>query len=370
MWRKMSVLFRDHTLGQIRNAFAYACQAWRRFPSARAPYSPVWLDLLITARCNLRCLHCSFRGAQPPSFRDMSMDAYVQILDRFPSALAIVLAGGEPLLHPAVFEMVQVAHARRLKVHIPTNGTLLPRSLDALLDAPVEMLNVSLYGVDRNDFAALTGGQAALFDDAVRAMREIVARRRPGGYPRVLRASFICTKANLSRVADFIRLCEGVGVDQVKLKNLYPVGTQGYGETMCLREDDPDVQRFLGELEALRFSIPVFPPRLYRRQYRRPGCTMPFRFLTIDGDGFIGPCCVESTDPRFGNCFAEADIWNGPTMTAARRNLADSSLPLPPACLHCEEMIPHHRRIGGKRPWPGLRPARNGMTSGGGRCRG
>lgn len=354
MWRKAAILFRDHTVGQIRNAFAYTRHAWRRFPSARVPYSPVWLDLLITARCNLRCLHCSVRVVQPPrrpqSFRDMSMDAYVQILDRFPSAAAIVLAGGEPLLHPAVFEMIQLAHARRLKVHIPTNGTLLPRSLDSLLDAPVELLNVSLYGADRDYFAALTGGQASLFDDAVRAMREIVARRRRGGYPRILRASFLCTKANLSRVGDFVRLCERIGVDQVKLKNLNPLGIQGYDESMCLREDDPDVQRFLEDLEALRSGIPVFPPRLYRRQYRRPGCTMPFRLLTIDGDGFIGPCCVGGTDPRFGNFFTEAGIWNGPAMTTARRNLADSSLPLPPACLHCEEMILDRRRIGGKRP--------------------
>jgi hypothetical protein len=114
---------------------------------------------------------------------------------------------------------------------------------------------------------------------------------------------------------------------------------------MGLHEGDADVERFLATIRGHRFGIPVFPPRLYRRDYHRPGCTMPFRFLTVDGDGFIGPCCVGGTDPQFGNLLDTPDIWNGPTMIAARRALLDVSVPLPPACLNCEEMIPEHRSL-------------------------
>jgi len=355
MWhlgRKVVRVLGNHSLAQIRNAASYSWHAWRRFPSARVPYSPLWLDLLITARCNLNCSHCSFRITRSRraarGFPDMDMDTFVRILDRFPSAMSIVLAGGEPLLHPAVFEMIDRAHARRLKVHIPTNGTLLPRHLASLLEAPVEMLNVSLYGADREEFAGLTGGRGTLFDETVEAMREI-ARRRPGRYPRILRASYICTKANLSRVAGFIRLCEQIGVDQVKLKNLNPTWASGCEESLSLREDDPDVQRFMEDLRLLPCRIPVFPPRLYRPEYKPRGCRMPFRLLTIDGDGSIGRCCVEGTDPSFGNCFTDADVWNGPVLTAARRDLSDHAAPLPPLCLHCEEMIHDYRSIGGRR---------------------
>jgi len=150
--KKAASAVRDRTLAQIRNAVSYSWHAWRQFPSATVPYSPLWLDLLVTARCNLRRAHCSFRIARslrpPRGSRDMEIGTFVRILDRFPSVMSIVLAGGEPLLHPALIEMIHAAHARRLKVHIPTNGTLLPRYVDSLLDAPVEMLNVSLYGTD------------------------------------------------------------------------------------------------------------------------------------------------------------------------------------------------------------------------------
>ena len=71
----------------------------------------------------------------------------------------------EPLLNSHLFEMIQLAHERHMKVHITTNGTLLPGSVDAFLKAPVEYLSISLYGTDAKHFAQLTSAKGSLFDD-------------------------------------------------------------------------------------------------------------------------------------------------------------------------------------------------------------
>jgi len=277
----------------------------------------------------------------------MSMDLFLAILDRFPSALALTLAGGEPLLHPKLFEIVWAAHRRRLKVHIPTNGSLLQRNLDLLREAPVEFLNVSLYGVDGASFSAVTGNEPSVFARTVEALRKLTAGRKPGGYPKLIRTSYLCTKANLSRIADFIRLCEEIGVDQIKLKNFHYRGTPGLTGSLSLCGDDPAVQAFFEELGRQRFRVPVFLPRLWRGDVPR-ACTLPFRMLTIDGGGAIGPCCTEGPAPRFGGCFAEPDVWNGATLTAARRVMLDPTAPLPQACRLCEEMIRSRPSIGGR----------------------
>jgi MoaA/NifB/PqqE/SkfB family radical SAM enzyme len=346
--KKLAALFRDHRPGQIVNALRFGYHALRGFPAIHLPYDPLWLVLDITSRCNLHCDHCPYGNPESPrkplQFRDMTMDTFARILDRFPRTIVIGLGGGEPLLNSHVLEMIQLAHERRIKVRIPTNGTLLSGNIDAFLAAPLEFLSVSLYGTDAASFAQLTGAKGSLFDDIIGAVAELAHRRLPGGYPRILRTSFICTKQTMSRALDFIRLCEELGVDEVKLRNLYYFGIPGYGEPMCLHEDDPEVADFIENLRRQRFRIPVFLPRLYRSNYIPRQCITPFQQLNIGGDGSIGPCCVMGPDKRWGS-FLDPDVWNGPTMTQTRRNLRDVTYPLPPGCLHCERMIPEQTSI-------------------------
>lgn len=344
-------LFRDHGLIQIINTLRFGYKALRGFPELQVPYDPLWGNFYITARCNLQCEHCQFGSSRSQRvrhiFADMTLEIFVRVLDLYPGLIAIGLVGGEPLLHPRIFDMIRVAHNRRIKVHIPTNGTLIPDNVDAFLEAPVEMLNISFYGTNSETFTQVTGAKSSLFDNAIRGAEQLARRRWGGGYPRIMRGSFICTKKTMYRAFDFVRLCEELGFDQVKLKNLIPYGIPGYEESLCLYEEDPEVRNFIARLRQERFRIPVFLPRLHRHNYKRRQCSMPFRWLNIDGEGFIGPCCVEGTGRRWGNALMDHNIWNGRTMVQARSMLLDSSIPLPPLCLNCEEMNPERMSVGG-----------------------
>jgi MoaA/NifB/PqqE/SkfB family radical SAM enzyme len=225
--RKVAILFRDHEPGQIMNTLSFGYQLLRGFPAKHLRYDPLWLMLDITSRCNLQCGHCpcgNIESPCKPQFCDMTKDTFAQILYSFPRAILVGLGGGEPLLNSHLFEMIQLAHERRMKVIISTNGTLLSGKIDAFLAAPIELLNVSLYGTDAESFAQLTGAKGSLFDDIIDAVAELARHRLSGGYPRTLRTSFICTKQTMSRALDFIRLSEDLGVDEVKLRNLYYFG--------------------------------------------------------------------------------------------------------------------------------------------------
>lgn len=341
---KFTTLFRDHSLKQIINTCRFGFQALLGFPSLSLSYDPLFLNFYVTARCNLRCQHC--RQASEKSqgmqhvFNDLTHETYEWILDLYPGAIAVGLVGGEPLLHPRLFDFIYTAHKRRMKVHIATNGTLLPGKVDAFLKAPVELLNVSFYGIESEGFEQLTHAESSLFEATIKAVGELSRRRARGGYPRVLRTSYICTKQTMREAVNFIRLSEEMGVDQVKLKNLTFFGIPGYEESMCLYEDDKEVRRFIDLLVHERFRIPVFLPRLYQREYQVRLCNMPFRHLNVDGDGFIGPCCEQGTARRCGNVFETPGIWNGDTMTEIRHILTDPAIPLPPVCRNCKEMIP------------------------------
>ena len=182
----------------------------------------------------------------------------------------------------------------------------------------MELLNISFYATDPASFAQATGADGALFDTIVEGVTELARRRPRGGYPRRLRTSFICTKDNLHLVPEFIRLSEKMGVDAVKLRNLRFHGIPGLPESKSLNAGDPEVEEFLDSLRRQRFQVPVYLPRLPRRDDRRK-CDQPFRLVAIDGDGFIGPCCCKADQCCWGNLTKQANPWNGPAMLRARR---------------------------------------------------
>ena len=86
----------------------------------------------ITERCNLSCPTC-FAGSSPQHSRMMSLETYRQRLDGLVAggkrgADMIQLSGGEPTIHPQLFEFIELAFARGFgKVTLNTNGIKLAR---------------------------------------------------------------------------------------------------------------------------------------------------------------------------------------------------------------------------------------------------
>jgi radical SAM protein with 4Fe4S-binding SPASM domain len=61
---------------------------------------------------------------------------------------------GEPLCHPQLEEFLAISHRLGFRVILTTNGTLLPRVQEMLLNAPaLHKVNVSLHAFESNDFS-------------------------------------------------------------------------------------------------------------------------------------------------------------------------------------------------------------------------
>ena len=87
--------------------------------------------LEITNVCNLRCAFCP--GTQRPR-RFMTPEEFRQLATRLrPYGTYLMLhVMGEPLLHPRLAELLDIAGALGFRVCLVTNGTLLPRQLPTL----------------------------------------------------------------------------------------------------------------------------------------------------------------------------------------------------------------------------------------------
>ncbi len=114
-------------------------------------FRKVYLE--ISNICNLHCRFCP--GTKRP-LKAMTEAEFASLLPKlrpYTDYLYFHLMG-EPLCHPLLKQFLNLADAHGFKVILTTNGVLLPRLQDILLQAPaLHKLNISLHAFEANDLS-------------------------------------------------------------------------------------------------------------------------------------------------------------------------------------------------------------------------
>jgi cyclic pyranopterin phosphate synthase len=122
------------------------------------------LRVSITDRCNFRCVYCMpkeiyGRDHQFLERRELlSFEELARVVAVFASrgVKRVRITGGEPLVRKNVEELIAMLHAiDGIELALTTNGALLPQKAQALADAGLSRVTVSLDSVDDDAFRAL-----------------------------------------------------------------------------------------------------------------------------------------------------------------------------------------------------------------------
>ena len=74
--------------------------------------------------CNLRCSYCdSMFAVEGNDYTQMSVEEVVTAIEKT-EIRHVTLTGGEPLIHPGAWELLQILSDRDYQVNIETNGTV------------------------------------------------------------------------------------------------------------------------------------------------------------------------------------------------------------------------------------------------------
>jgi len=121
-----------------------------------------YVRVAVTSRCNLRCVYCLREEHAQPGGRgeELQLGEIVRILDVLAGlgVRKVRFTGGEPLLRSDIVDLVGTAKtmAGIETVSLTTNGVLLDRYLDELLEAGIDGVNVSLDTFDRERYREIT----------------------------------------------------------------------------------------------------------------------------------------------------------------------------------------------------------------------
>ena len=113
------------------------------------PQRPERIQIEITNRCNYTCGMCPRESFNLPE-KDIPLDLFKKIIDRLETPYNVTLTGwGEPLLHPALMDMIVYTKDKAHNVGITTNGLLLSPFVEKFIEKSLDKLTISLDSVEK-----------------------------------------------------------------------------------------------------------------------------------------------------------------------------------------------------------------------------
>ena len=282
----------------------------------REPSKPLTLLLLINRGCNLRCSFCDLWDRP----RSMPYERVLGLLDE--AALigteTVVITGGEPLIHPRIFEVVAAARDRGMGVNITTNGTLVERHWEALVASRPDSLSISLDGLEATHEDLR--GQRGCFARALGALRRLRAETDIG-----LSIYFTVTRQNVHELIPVYELSRelGVGFDFWPVNeapDLYLVTEE---HRRLYREAVAHIARGDRRVAARR-HFDELGLAYHAGEGGAVRCLGLVDQYGVTYEGALLPCCVwGAEDIAVGNVFERplSELWASPEVQAARRRL-------------------------------------------------
>lgn len=317
---------------------------------------PSKIEIEVTNRCNLACLHCiRNRPDFHPQLGDMSLEDFEAILHQFPRILTLTLTGfGEMLMHPRFVDIVRAA--RRLLPHANilgyTNGLLIGQRFAAeeIVRSGIGQIHFSMDAATAETYKKVRRSDE--FQRLIENIRSVLMERRRLRMRRpFVGVNFTIMNDNFCEAPEYVRLAAALGVDYIARPALI-MTAWGYhdGAARITRRELIEVLRETRRVaEKLGAPMPIEgymrDPEGYFAHYeenRRDafrGCIFLWNHIQIDPFGNLKLCCAHpaASIHRWGNLLETPfrELWNSAPLQAARQALHDGRLPAAPCFQTC-----------------------------------
>ncbi len=265
---------------------------------------PHWIYTSLSHRCTYHCQMCGvvniLKGYELP------IDTVKRSLDDISSwnwDSIVTITGGEPFLRKDIFEIIQYAVEKNVKVECISNGSLIDKKLaNKIITSGLQNIAVSLDGAreETHDYIREKGA----FKKAVDALRYLVEFKKKYGRGPQISVWTTIMKENVSELFDIAPLVRDIGVEclvyhpvivaQDDMQNTSPDAPFWIrGDNIKVLEEQIDkIVEYSNEHSLIAFLhdpylwIKYFEGTLTREDWK---CN-PFVFINIGPDAEIRSC--------------------------------------------------------------------------------
>ncbi len=90
-------------------------------------FVPLVMYWNVTRECNMKCSYCYINATEKKLDNELTTEEAKKLMDQIcqVSKPLLILSGGEPLLRPDIFELIEYGSSKGLKMGLGSNGSLI-----------------------------------------------------------------------------------------------------------------------------------------------------------------------------------------------------------------------------------------------------
>ncbi len=258
-------------------------------------FVPLVLSYNVTRECNMKCSHCYINATDKKLEDELTTQEAKALIDQIHqvSSPLLILSGGEPLLRPDIFELIEYGSKKGLKMGLGSNGYLIDDSVaKKLKDAGIATVSISLDSnipAQHDEFRGVTGA----WEKAVNACKVL----RNNGV--LVQVNTTLTHDNYNQIDDIMTLAESIGVENFHLFFLVPTGRGVKLTDISPQKYEEMITKTFAKVHKHRLNVrPSCAPQFMRiaqgmgldmRQWIR-GCIAGLHYCRIYANGEVTPC--------------------------------------------------------------------------------
>ena len=183
------------------------------------------LSVEVTNRCNRDCSYCynAWKADSNYPHDELPADRLVGLVGRAMEAsglTSVQISGGEPLLRPEVFDIIEGIRSFGADVSLVTDGGLIDEAVvSELRRLDIRPVQPTILAADREVHNAIKGADG--FDATIAGIGRLVQARIP------VAVAFVCTRQNYDHFESVIELCFALGVKTIAFNRLCLTGEGG-----------------------------------------------------------------------------------------------------------------------------------------------
>ncbi|MHA2336501.1 MAG: radical SAM protein [Candidatus Hodarchaeales archaeon] len=316
-------------------------------------YQPTDIQIEPTSKCNLNCLMCGRRFLSRKN-GNMSLEVFRKIIGQFPFLRWITLQGvGEPLLNPDLFDMIEFAKAKKIRVRFSSNGTLLTNEkIQKIFASRLDYLTISMDGATSKTYNEIrSGANFSSVLDNIKNLMETKKKLREDNL--VVAIDMVAMRSNLEDLPKLVELVHSLDIKKLNVRQMGFQQKDNY-----VNKDTKDQTQLINE--SLFFEDSVKTKNIFRRAQKLSEkldielhlptsskntenflCRWPWLKTYITFDGYVTPCCVcpDKDEISFGNILEHSfkEIWNSKKYQDFRSKVISSEVP--DTCQECMRPI-------------------------------
>ncbi len=258
---------------------------------------------MVTPRCNMRCVHCEPEAGPRPESPSLDFAGQKGVVARFAAGgvQMVLLSGGEPLMLPHVYELMDTIRTHGMGIWVSTNGSLIDEAAAERIAAiGVEGVVVGFDSARAEVHDRLRGhaGAHAAALCAIRLLRKQNVK---------VNVNYVATQMTCDGLQELLPAASDLGVNAVLVNRFRPLGRgmQNRRQLALTLEEYRDMVEALlrsypGTGTKLSFEDPAFYG--YCRQgehqdkinwdgaYAVCGCQAGILCLGVMPNGDVTPC--------------------------------------------------------------------------------